>query len=303
MLTFPKSLRTVSAQQHGVVSRAQLGSHGIRGDELARWRARGWLSNYGTNVFRVGGAPITDALRLRAALLDAGPSAVLSHRTAANLQWFGEAVNKQRPIDVTVPRGHHLVRPRLLVHEARDLIAADTVVIGGLRMTSPVRTLVDLAGAVDRAQLTRHADAALAKRKTSTTMLYQRMETLRRRGRVGITLLDDVLADRPDGGLESVFERAFYEIVRSGGLPLPVTQIVFASGSRVIARVDVFFPGGLIVELMSKKWHTSPVAVKTDSIRRRELRLAGQTVIEFWADEVFSNPALVLAELRRHLAI
>ena len=91
-------------------------------------------------------------------------------------------------------------------------------------MTSPVRTLIDLAGDVDRAQLTRHADAALAKRRTSTAMLYQRMEALRRRGRVGINLLDEVLADRPDGGLESVFERAFYEIVRSGGLPLPVTQ-------------------------------------------------------------------------------
>lgn len=116
-------------------------------------------------------------------------------------------------------------------------------------------------------------------------------------------MLATVLDDRPDGGLAGVLERAFYEILKPSGLPMPRTEVVFLSGSIHIARVDAEFPNGLIVELLSRTWHTSPAAVKADSIRRRNLRLLGREVVEFWAEEVFGSPDFVLAELHRHLAL
>lgn len=95
MMEFSSVLRSTASEQHGVLSRTQLARYGIAATELSRWKTRGWLIPFGTNVFRVAGSPVTDAMRLRAALLDAGPTAALSHRTAADLHWFGEGLNRQ----------------------------------------------------------------------------------------------------------------------------------------------------------------------------------------------------------------
>lgn len=303
MLRFPTELRSVAARQHGVLSRIQLADQGIGGVELARWKQRGWLTPYGTNVFRLVGSPVTDTLKLNAALLDAGPNAALSHRTAADLHWFESTLNRNRPIELCVPKGRHVIRPDLLIRETRELLDADCVVVNGLRTTSGTRTLIDLAAILDRRMLTTNVDAALAKRRSSARAIYQRLEAMRTRGREGLSLLAIVLEDRPDGGLASVLERAFFELLKPTGIPLPCTQVVFVDRSTHIARVDAEFSSGLIVELLSKAWHTSPAAVKADSIRRRNLRLLGREVVEFWAEEVFSTPDFVVAELRRHLAI
>ena len=303
MMEFSKSLRTTASTQHGALSRSQLAAEGVTTREVSRWVRRGWLIAFGTNVFRVAGSPVNDDLRIRAALLDVGRGAMVSHTTAADLHWFGAGLPSGEPIHITIPRGQHLVRPNVRIHEARDLVAQDTVKVRGVPVTSGARTLIDLARCASRDQLVRHVDAACAKGRTTPRAIHARVEALRRPGREGLHRLVDVLSDRPEGGIASVLEREFFDVVKASALPLPQTQVVFAADGVTIARVDALFPNGLIVELMSKTWHTSPSAVKADSIRRRRLRLAGHHVIEFWADEVFSNPDFVVAELRRHLAL
>jgi hypothetical protein len=88
-----------------------------------------------------------------AAVLACGPHAVLSHRSAAALWRMGVAW--RTPLDVTSPSGHRI--PGVLAHRCRVLEATREF---GIPVTTPVRTLLDLAGTVDDAMLIRAVNEA-----------------------------------------------------------------------------------------------------------------------------------------------
>ncbi len=81
--------------------------------------------------------------RWMAGVLTCGEDAALSHRSAAALLGIGKEFPGR--IDVSVPRRRELSRPGLLIRGRPSLPARDLGVSDGISVTSPVRTLVDLA--------------------------------------------------------------------------------------------------------------------------------------------------------------
>src|SRR4051794_34113200 len=160
------AMAALAARQHGVVNRAQLAELGLGRHVVARMLKRGRLHTIHRGVFAVGHRNVTsDGLRM-AAVLAAGQGAVLSHRSAAALWGIRESAPRQ--IEVTAPGERR--RPGLTVHRAR-LPEDEITRHAGIPVTTPARTLLDLAALLDEQRLARAAERAEALRLGSPTSL------------------------------------------------------------------------------------------------------------------------------------
>lgn len=101
-----------------------------------------------------------------------------------------------------------------------------------------------------------------------------------------------------DTGGESRLERWFLRLVRQAGFARPALQKVFRDDGRTIARVDAFFPGGLVVEVAGHATHSSRRARQRDAQRHTELTLRGLRVLTFTYEDVRDRPEWVIASIR-----
>jgi len=70
-----------------------------------------------------------------------------------------------------------------------------------------------------------------------------------------------------------------------------------------VARVDAFFPGGLIVEVAGHGTHSNRRDIQRDEQRRTELTLRGYRVITFTYDDIRDRPDWVIARLLEAIAL
>jgi predicted transcriptional regulator of viral defense system len=90
----------LAERQSGVIARAQLERIGVGPATTASWVDDGRLQRVHRGVYAVGHRTLTVEGRLVAALLYAGPGAMLSHATAA--WWLGIWGGEPRRIHVSV---------------------------------------------------------------------------------------------------------------------------------------------------------------------------------------------------------
>ena len=232
---------------------------------------------------------------LTAALLWVGDEGVASHRSAAALWRFDGCPEAE--LEFTTPKG---VRPQpgLILHK-RLLPPCDVTRTKGIRVTSPTRTLLDLAGVVSDEALEIALDSALRRGLTSLTYLQKRFADTKARGRGGSTLMASLLAARSNQSqpLDSQLETRFLRLVRGEGLPLP--DIGVKAGRF---RLDFAYPElNLAIELEGYAFHSGKRAWAHDLRRRNELVALGWTVLHFTWDDVVRAPDAVIDELRKHL--
>jgi predicted transcriptional regulator of viral defense system len=155
----------VAARQHGVVSRRQLRALGASDTQVTRWAAKGRLHRILHRVYAVGHPEVGALGTAMAAVLSTG--GVLSHRSAAALFDIRPYTG---PPEVTVRRSGARRRRGIRMHVSRVLPAADVATREGIPVTTPARTLLDLAAsgvrgrsleaALDRAEQLRLLDFA-----------------------------------------------------------------------------------------------------------------------------------------------
>src|SRR5690242_6483804 len=138
-----------AARQYGVVTRAQLLEAGFSGGAIDGRIASGLLRPLHRGVFAVGHRALTREGWWMAAVLSAGPGAALSHRSAA--AFWAIRSDTRRRIEVTVPRNRRSTS-RVEIHRARTR-DDETQDENGIRVTTPARTLFDLAAVVPFHQL------------------------------------------------------------------------------------------------------------------------------------------------------
>src|SRR5689334_11769717 len=103
----PSALRFLAGNQCGVVSRSQALRTGLTTDMIKfRLRSGRWRLMHRGVYITFTGVPGRGA-RLWAAVLSAGPGAMLSHQTAAELQELADKATN--PIHVTVPHERHVL--------------------------------------------------------------------------------------------------------------------------------------------------------------------------------------------------
>src|SRR5262245_34699214 len=120
-LTDLRPLVRRSNGQLGLVTSDQLDGLGIRRYSRRTLEARGALERIGVQVWRLPGHPPSHEQRLLAAVLEAGPGAVVSHMAACAWWRFAGVQPGAAEVSVGRPtrRGRRSVHGR--VHEVRDL--------------------------------------------------------------------------------------------------------------------------------------------------------------------------------------
>src|SRR4051812_4872059 len=157
------AIARLAARQHGMVTRAQLLGLGLSSRDIDYRIRTGRLWRVHRGVYAVGHVPPSPHARAIAAVLACGPGARLSYRAAGALWALG--LRWPELIDVTAPtrRRHNGIR----VHRSRTLTPNDVTTHFGIPVTTPARTLLDLAEVLDTASLTRAVnEARLAHRVT-----------------------------------------------------------------------------------------------------------------------------------------
>src|SRR4051812_34664362 len=129
----------VATRQWGVISRTQLLDCGLSSTGINRWIARRQLHRIHHGVYALGHKRIPTAGRCVAALLHAGPSAALSHLTAA--WWWGLIETEPKTIEMSSSK-HARSVTGIRVHRPRKL---QSVRHRGMAVTPVVRTLRDIA--------------------------------------------------------------------------------------------------------------------------------------------------------------
>ena len=152
-----RSAAAAAARQFGVVTYGQLEASGLgRGAIHARVRA-GRLQRLWRGVYSFGHSELRLEGRLLGAVFACGEGAVLSHQSAAE-QW-GILRSNRVPIDVTVEvRGTRAKRPGIHLHCVRRLDPRAVTVRNRLPITTPARTLVDLAATLPPRMIERALD-------------------------------------------------------------------------------------------------------------------------------------------------
>jgi very-short-patch-repair endonuclease len=236
-------------------------------------------------------------MRLMVAVLDLGPSAIVSHRAAAALHRFdGYAPG---PVEVTLDRSGRSATRDWTVHTTKVLTRGDRARVGSFPCTSATRTIIDLARTEQPRALELAVGSALREGLTSPSFLRRRLTELRGPGRYGVRMLDELLGA---GIAHSPLERAFLDLVRGARLPTPTCQRIFRKDGRTIARVDFSFNAWrVLVEVSGRRGHSSDAERAKDARRRNELQAMGFLVLEFTFDDVTKRPDYVLETLRRHL--
>jgi predicted transcriptional regulator of viral defense system len=96
-----------------------------------------------------------------AAVLACGKTAVASHRSAAAVWRLLPEPPDGAPVDITIRSGFREGGPSVRVHRASTLGVDETTLREGVPVTTPARTLLDLAGSPERKRVEQALAAAL----------------------------------------------------------------------------------------------------------------------------------------------
>jgi hypothetical protein len=220
-------------------------------------------------------------VRAAAAALVMPPFGVFCDRTAAWLHGVDvleyHELDLAPRLDVVVLRHFNRLRRGEVTPRVRDLIPTDVMQTGKVRLTTPLRTALDLGCQLRR----RSALATLDQfgRHHDITATDLEAELPRYRGRRGVIQLRN-LVPLVDPRSESPGESWVRMAMIDAGLPPPIVQYPLAIGGKVVYRLDLAYPKHKIcVEYDGEEFHTTSQQVAADRHRRAWLRHNGWIVI------------------------
>jgi len=262
----------IAANQHGVVSTAQLLAIGLTTSMIRRRVQGGRLHSVYRGVYAVGHTLVSQRGYWMAATLALGDSAVLSHLSAAML-WKLMPAETGFP-HVTVPgNGGRSQRSGIVIHRSPTLASRCCSMRNGIPVTSASRTITDLRRS-------------------------QPLETVRRAIRqaefLGLPLDSTIERD----GTRSGLERAFLDLLRRHGLRAPEVN---AKVGRF--RVDFHWRAEcLAIETDGWAGHRGREQFEDDHSRGLELAKRGIELVRLTERQLTGDQRGVAAFLRKRLS-
>ncbi len=286
MRTQLANVHRLADRQWGRVKRAQIVALGVDTAVIARWKRDGYLHLVHPGVYAVGHRGGGVESDLAAALLYAGPGAMLSHATA--LWWHGLIEAQPWPIQVSTARRRRSLHG-VEVHSERRI---ERVWHKRLPSTSVEQALLDFA-AVAPLDRVRHALANADYRKV---LDLEALRGILGAGRPGSTRLRTALKRHEPklARTRSPLERLFLPLCERFGVPLPDDVNVWIEGVLVDA---VWWKQKLVVELDGRDNHSSWAQIQRDRSNEMRLRGAGFDVLRYGTVQLDEQPALVAADV------
>lgn len=288
-------MAALAERQHGLVALMQVEAIGLSEGAIRHRLRSGRLHPVVRGVYAVGHRGRTPEARWMAAVLAYWPRAVLSFRSAAALSGFRPTARER--IEVTL-RSRPRPRPGIQVHLAS--LAADEITRHrGIPVTTPTRTLVDLAGVLDQTQLRRALEEAEV-----LGLLDRRAVAAAAPGRRGARALLALLGKGEIGARRTrhELERRFLEFLRSARLPLPETNVVLHLPGRSLEVDCLWRDPDLVVELDGHATHRTRRQFEDDRERDRALATARITVVRVTWRQLHDHAAALERDLRTPLS-
>lgn len=271
-------------------------------DLLAEGRVRRVLRN----VYVRADVPDSVECRAAAAALVVTPGAVFVDRTAAWLH--GVDVFDYRELEVLPPLECVVLRDRSRIDRPeclggeRDLAPHDITGVSGLRVTTPLRTALDLGCVLGRPDGLAALDMFMRTHGVTRWELEASLPRYRRRR--GVVRLRG-LVPLADPRSESPGESRTRFVVHEAGLPAPVLQHRVLHDGFELFRLDLAWPKNRVaLEYDGAEWHESEQQRTADERRRAWLRQQGWTVIVVKRGQLaFEGRQEWLGELRKALRL
>lgn len=292
-------LADVAAEQRNQVSRADVLEAGGTDAAIAHRISTGRLRRCQAGVYTLAAAALGWHDQLQAAVLAAGPGALVSHRAALVL-WGLDGI-RRAPVEITVPYEHAPIPKSVLRHRTRRPMVRTRR--GGLPVTSVERTLIDCAAVLPAPVVEVAIDAAVRKRLTSYAAIAAELERVGGRGVKGTRVVRAILADRDCATAPgSPAETAFLRILRDAGLDPPQLQARIRLPDGTVAVVDALWAGkGRVVEVDGLDAHGSARALEADLERQNAILAAGYQLRRFSGRQIRRRPGWVAAEVARFI--
>jgi len=291
-------LDRILSQQIDVIARHQALAAGLSDNALRhRLRLGGPWRPLLPGVYLAATGTPTIIQQEMAAMLHAGPGSVITGPAAVRHHRLrGPAADF---IDVLMPasRKRHDAAFARLYRTTR--MPGRISRFGPLRYALPARAVADTARGLASLREVRAVVADAVQR--GRCQVQDLHAELTAGPSVGSALFREALTDVADG-IRSAAEGDLKDLLATSGLPMPLFNPSLYDGSIFIARPDAWWPEcGVAVEVDSREWHMSPEDHASTLARGR--RMGGRLIIvlRFTRKQIRSDPAGVVAEIRRAL--
>jgi very-short-patch-repair endonuclease len=268
------ALAALAARQHGVVGRLQLLAVGLGASWIRRRVAAARLHVVYPGVYAVGHRKLSREGCWMAAVLAGGEDGVLVDVSAAALHGFADLERHVIHVNSDGRRGPKGVR----MHRAK-LPRYEVMRKQGIPVTTPARTLFDLATSVNDQQLERALREALFHSHTSLPALRRTLEAHRgERGAGALRRAIERAADAP-GRLRSRKEQRFADWLRTHRLPMPEFNVYMRVADLELEADCYWRDQRLVAEIDDRSTHARRQDFERDRIRDRTLQAHGLRAI------------------------
>ena len=274
------------------------GSEQLRAGRLTRGQLRSsaWQRVF-PDVYACSSLPLGHARRARAAAHLLMPGAVLSGRSAAVL-WGVDLAGPDDDVECLVDPGCRAGATSGVRVTRRSLRADEVVMRSGVRVTTAVRTALDLARIDPPDEAVVCLDRFV---RAGPVSLRQVAEAAAALTGPGCRRIRRAVA-RADGLAESPQETRLRLLLHASTLRRPVAQyIVRDADGRFVARVDFAWPAEKVALEYEGGWHGERQNVAKDRARLNQLTAAGWTVVFVTALDLL-DPVALIARIAAALA-
>lgn len=273
---------------HGIVTHDDLVAAGLSRGQIVRLREQHRLVGLHHGVYRIAGAPPTYEARVAAALrvVDEDGQSWASHHSGSRMWGLGIHGRDQR-IEILRPKLLSAARGGVLVHRSTTIPPHHVTVLRGLPVTTPSRTLFDLARGTGPTALRRGITKGLQVREIpcSLSSLYRVLYDLGGRGRPGTRRFRDVLDgfDLDEPPTESVLDEIGRALLRR--VPGVRWQVEMSDEQGYIRRVDGLIDDIPLVIEFDSIFHDDPQQRALDTENDRRLLVLGYPTRRYrWLD-------------------
>jgi predicted transcriptional regulator of viral defense system len=279
-----RRIARIAARQCGLVTRRQLLAAGLRSSAITERIAAGKLHPLYRGVYLVGHAVPPAGAQAMGAILACGPGAVISHGSAAHL--FGLTETAPAEIHVSVPGVSRRGRQGIRLHRPTTLGKDDVGVFDGvIPITSPARTLIDLAPTTGLRELERAVHEAQLQKLATADVLRVRLDGQRGARALAAVLATDPVRTKSDG------ESRLYPLIRKAGFPRPEVDVKLHGFEWDFVWRDQ----RVAVEADSQTYHSLPRSVERDRRKEAVMRSHDYEVLRFSWTQIAHQPEIVIA--------
>ncbi|MGV8894829.1 MAG: hypothetical protein ACOH10_08425 [Rhodoglobus sp.] len=249
------------------------------------------------------GGPSTMLDRCAMFAVRLAPELYFSHATAALILGapLPPALEHRPELDVSAPHPSRAPHAAGILGHRSVVLPADITSRGPVRHTTAGRTWIDLSTQLALEDLVAVGDYFIHWRTPLCSLEDLRERTLQRRGCRGFRTATQAV-DLLDARAESRQESHLRVILTLAGIrDFAVNYVVVSTETGRNVRLDLAFPGKMVVLEYQGDYHRTARQWRKDMTRRSQLEAAGWYVMEINVDDL-RNPTELVARIQRVLA-